>query len=202
MKKSDFLAVLQIELNKLPPKELQEQLNFYSEMIDDRMEEGLSEEEAVAKIGSVSDILSQMNRPSVTRIGRTTSAKNKSENKNKGLITALVVMASPIWISLLAVWFSLVVSAVAVIWSLWISFIAVEVAFAASGLYGIVAMVVFSINGEWELGMGVFGAGLILGGLSLLIWDPCKKSIKIAVVSTKKIFEFSWIFFGKRRIKI
>ena len=158
MKKSDFLAVLQTELNKLPPKELQEQLNFYSEMIDDRMEEGLSEEEAVAKIGSVSDILSQMNRPSVTRIGRTTSAKNKSENKNKGLITALVVMASPIWISLLAVWFSLVVSATAVIWSLWISFIAVEVAFAASGIYGIVAMVVFSFNGEWELGMGVFGA--------------------------------------------
>ena len=130
-------------------------------MIDDRMEEGLSEEEAVAKIGSVSDILSQMNRPSVTRIGRTTSAKNKSENKNKGLITALVVMASPIWISLLAVWFSLVVSAVAVIWSLWISFIAVEVAFAASGLYGIVRHPMYAVTLLLFLAMPIVLGSLI-----------------------------------------
>ena len=43
MTKLDFLMQLHSKLEKLPQDELEERLNFYSEMIDDRMEEGLSE---------------------------------------------------------------------------------------------------------------------------------------------------------------
>ena len=44
MNKQEFLAKLQTNLSGLPEKEVQDSLGFYSEMIDDRMEEGLSEE--------------------------------------------------------------------------------------------------------------------------------------------------------------
>ena len=44
----------------LPQGDVEERLTFYSEMIDDRMEEGISEEEAVCEIGSVDEIVSQI----------------------------------------------------------------------------------------------------------------------------------------------
>jgi hypothetical protein len=56
MNKHEFLAALRRELTALPHGELTEQLNFYNEMIDDRMEEGMTEEDAVAGIGSVEGI--------------------------------------------------------------------------------------------------------------------------------------------------
>ena len=54
MTKLQFLLALHDKLTGLPRDEVEERLNFYSEMIEDRMEDGLSEEEAVAAIGSVS----------------------------------------------------------------------------------------------------------------------------------------------------
>ena len=47
MNKQKFLTELEKGLAKLPKDDLQEQLFFYSEMIDDRMEDGIPEEDAV-----------------------------------------------------------------------------------------------------------------------------------------------------------
>ena len=43
MRKQEFLDTLRSRLSGLPRQELEERLAFYGEMIDDRMEEGLSE---------------------------------------------------------------------------------------------------------------------------------------------------------------
>ena len=45
MKKEEFLTELRSKLNGLSKKEIDERINFYSEMIDDRISEGKSEEE-------------------------------------------------------------------------------------------------------------------------------------------------------------
>jgi uncharacterized membrane protein len=58
--KYEFLEKLQTKLRDLPESEVGERINFYSEMIDDRMEEGLSEEEAVAAVGTVEGIAFQI----------------------------------------------------------------------------------------------------------------------------------------------
>ena len=55
MNKQEFVERLRKGLSGLPQDDIEERLTFYSEMIDDRMEEGLSEEEAVGEIGSVDD---------------------------------------------------------------------------------------------------------------------------------------------------
>ncbi|MBO5842126.1 MAG: DUF1700 domain-containing protein, partial [Clostridia bacterium] len=57
MTKQEFLDRLQAGLSCLTESDAQERLNFYSEMIDDRMEEGLSEEQAVAHIGDVQTMI-------------------------------------------------------------------------------------------------------------------------------------------------
>ena len=60
MSKQEFLTQLRKELSFLSKDDLEERLTFYSEMIDDRMEEGLSEDDAVNDIGSVDTIVSQI----------------------------------------------------------------------------------------------------------------------------------------------
>lgn len=60
MTKLQFLLSLHNKLSGLPQNEIEERLNFYSEMIEDRIEDGLSEEEAVSEIGTVDEIAEQI----------------------------------------------------------------------------------------------------------------------------------------------
>ena len=60
MNKQAFLEELTRRLSGLSQSDLEERLAFYGEMIDDKVEDGLSEEEAVAGIGSVDDVVSQI----------------------------------------------------------------------------------------------------------------------------------------------
>lgn len=59
MSKQEFLEPLRRGLSGLPREDIEERLKFYSEMLEDRMEEGLSEEEAVSAAGSVDEIVAQ-----------------------------------------------------------------------------------------------------------------------------------------------
>ncbi len=61
MTKSEFLDELCRALRFCPSaEEVQRTVNFYAEAIDDRMEDGMSEEEAVAAMGSVEDIVREL----------------------------------------------------------------------------------------------------------------------------------------------
>ena len=63
MTKREFLIALKACLSGLPKEEIEQQINYYTEMIDDRMEEGLSEEEAVGQIGDLEEIIDQLPKP-------------------------------------------------------------------------------------------------------------------------------------------
>ena len=60
MKKEDFLNKLRIKLSNLPKEDLDERINFYSEMIDDRIEDGFQEEEAINDIGTLDEVSRQV----------------------------------------------------------------------------------------------------------------------------------------------
>ena len=56
MTKADFLQLLERALAQLPEEERQANLEYYSELLDDMLEEGMTEAEATAKLGSPSQI--------------------------------------------------------------------------------------------------------------------------------------------------
>ena len=60
MNKQEFLTALRMRLSGLAETEIERPLNYYSEMIDDRMEEGLTEDQAVEAIGTVEQVSSQI----------------------------------------------------------------------------------------------------------------------------------------------
>ncbi len=177
MNKQEFLANLQSGLSSLPQAEIEERLTFYSEMIDDRMEEGLSEEEAVAAVGSAEEIISQT-IPS--------PQKAKPQRKFKAWEIVLLVLGSPIWLSLtiaaFAVVFSLYVSLWAVIICLWTAFGSL----IGCAFGGVAAGIVFVCNGNLLQGIAMIGAGIICAGLSVFMFYGCNAAAKGIVVLTKK----------------
>ena len=64
MTKREFLDALSKKLSDMPKREIEDRLGFYSEMIDDRVEDGLTEEEAVLEIGSVDSLAFRILRES------------------------------------------------------------------------------------------------------------------------------------------
>ena len=60
MNKQEFLAQLREGLNGLPQEDIDERIAFYGEMIDDRLEDGLTEEEAVEAIGTTDEVVAQI----------------------------------------------------------------------------------------------------------------------------------------------
>ena len=61
MNKTEFVLALAERLPFMPRDEIEERAAFYFEIVDDLMEEGLSEEEAFAQIDSIDSIVEQMN---------------------------------------------------------------------------------------------------------------------------------------------
>ena len=100
MTKKEFLDALALLLRALPQKEREERLGFYAEQIDDRIEEGLSEAEAVAGLGTVEAVAAQiMDEVSLSAIAAEKAGKKRRLNP---LSLTLILLGSPVWLSLLA----------------------------------------------------------------------------------------------------
>lgn len=185
MSKQEFIDKLRAKLSGLPKQELEERLNFYSEMIDDRMEEGHSEEEAVSEIGSVDEIAAQI----VADIPLVKIAKEKIKPKRrlKAWEIMLLVLGSPIWLSLLIAAFAVILSLYASLWSVIISLWAVFGSLVCCALGGIVAGIVFVLSGNDLTGIAMFGAGFLCAGLSIFLFFGCKAATKGTLLLTKKI---------------
>ena len=154
-------------------------------MLDDRIEEGLSEEEAVSEIGSVEEIV----RQTVADIPLAKIAREKIRPKRhlKAWEIVLLVIGSPIWFSLgiaaAAVIFAFYVSLWAVIVSLW----AVFGALAVCAVGSLPACVIFAANGNVMPGLAIFSAGIVCAGLSVFLFCGCKETARGILMLTKKI---------------
>ena len=128
MNKQDFIKKLNDKLSDLPKKEVEEHINFYIEMIDDRIEDGMEEKEAIKDIGGVDEVYRQI----IDEIPLRTIAKAKLKKKRRRTMKAwtivLLVIGFPVWGSILL---ALLMAWAAVYVCLWLVAICVWVVFAA-----------------------------------------------------------------------
>ncbi len=199
MSKQEFLVQLCRGLAGLPQDDIEERVAFYSEMIDDRMEEGLSEQEAVDGIGSVDAIVSQI----VADIPLAKMVKEKiapKKGRNAWEIV-LLILGSPIWLTLLIAAFAVILSFYVVWWSVIISLWAVFVSFVGCALGGIVTGVGFALYGKGFTGLAMVGAGLVCTGLSIFLFYGCMAATKGTLVRTKKLtFGMKYWFVRKEEV--
>ena len=185
MRKQEFLTRLRKGLSGLPQEDIEERLAFYSEMIDDQMEEGLAEEEAVSAVGTVDEIVTQV-------VAETPLAKIAKESiKTKRRLNAgeivLLTLGSPIWLSLGISAFAVVLSIYISIWAVIISLWAVFVSLVAGSICGALTCVIFAIGGNAFSGIAMLAAGIVCAGLSIFSFYGCKAATKGILILTKKM---------------
>ena len=197
MKRVEFLNQLKAQLWALPEADIQCSLDYYSEMIDDRMEDGLSEEEAVAAIGNLDEIVKQI----LTETPRPPQVvepikKQKPEQKNtKTWLILLAVLGSPVWIPVAAGLLATVLSVYVSLWTVVISLYATFAALAATSLGCILAS--FFMVGGMASATVVWGMALLCAGLAILILLLSNLAAKGLVKLTKLIW--NGIFRRKER---
>jgi hypothetical protein len=79
MKKNEFLNLLKDSISNLPYSEVEKIISFYTEAIEDRMEDGLNEEKAVEGLGSLDDIIKSIRNDSTDF--KNNESNNKYENE-------------------------------------------------------------------------------------------------------------------------
>lgn len=185
MSKQEFLAQLRKSLSGLPQDDIEERLTFYSEMIDDRMEEGLSEEDAVRGVGSVDTILSQI--VADIPLSKLVKERIKPEKRPRVWEIVLLVLGSPVWLSLMIAAFAVMLSLYAVLWSVILSLWAAFASLIGCAFGGIAAGIGFALNGNVLTGIVIIGAGMVCAGLSIFLFYGCRAATKGTLLLTKKI---------------
>lgn len=185
MDKQEFLSQLRSGLSGLPRNDREERLSFYREMIEDRMEEGCSEEEAVSGIGPVQEVIAQI----VAEIPLTRLVKEKIKPKHSLRVweIVLLVLGSPLWLSLLVAALAVVLSFYVVIWSVILCLWAVEASLALSAVGGLVMGVVLACQGSGLTSLAVIGGGLVCAGLSIFLFFGCREVTRLLLLMTGKL---------------
>ena len=115
MTKQELTFTLAEKLNGLPWEEVERSMEYYDEMINDRMEEGMSEEQAIAALGSIDEIAAQILAD--IPLSRIVRAKIKPKRSLRAWEIILLILGSPLWLSLLLAAFSVVLSLFASFWA-------------------------------------------------------------------------------------
>ena len=184
MYKQEFLGQLRKGLSGLPQDDIEERLTFYSEMIEDQMEEGLSEEEAVSAVGSVDEIIAQV--VADTPLAKIAKERILPKRRLSAVEIVLLVLGSPIWLSLGIAAFAVVFSLYISLWSVIISLWAVFASLAACSIAGVFACVIFIASGYGTSGVAILAAGIVCAGLSIFVFYGCKAGTKGILILTKK----------------
>lgn len=184
MSKYEFLAQLRKGLSGLPQEDIEERVGFFNEMIEDRMDEGLSEEEAVMAAGSVEEIVEQ----TVSDIPFAKIAKERIKPKRqlKTWEIVLLIAGSPIWFSLAIAIIAIVFAVYVSLWSVIVSLWAVFASLIASSFGCLVASLVIAFSGNPLTATGILSAFFVCAGLSIFMFYGCKAITNGIVKLTKK----------------
>ena len=183
MNKQEFLDSVARGIAGLSPEDVTRWTEYYREMLEDRIEDGMSEEEAVAAMGKPGEVVEEIIAQTPIR------ALVKERVKPKRRLTTweilLIALGSPIWLALLLSAFAVILAVFVTLWSLVISAWAIEVSLGACSLAGIGVGAIKLCTGEPSQAFFMLGAALALAGLFIFgIW-VCKLFTRLMLACSK-----------------
>ncbi len=173
MTKELFLRELARRLHPLSDEEKAERLSYYEELLDDMIEDGISEEDAVAKLGDVHTIAEEIlqEQPLPTLVKNRVRPKN---GWNAAAIT-IAILGAPLWISLLLALIVTVAAVALSIVAVILSLILTAAALACAGVLMIVrGFSLLPASGSYAV-FGI-GAGFVTLGTTCLMILAAKYS--------------------------
>ena len=195
MTKREFTLKLRARLSGLPSRDVEERIAFYTEIIEDKVEEGLSEDAAVEELGSIDEVAAQIAKD-VPLINIVKEKMNLS-GKLAWWEILLLALGSPIWISLIVAAFAVAISLFAALWSVVISLWAACLALAVGGVGGTLLGAILIFTDGALSGFSLISASLVAGGLSIPAFFGCKALTRGAFILSRE----SVAFIKKRFIK-
>ena len=190
MNKKQFCTFLENELRLyLSSKEVYKTLNFFKEMIDDRVDEGLSEEEAVAQLGNIDDIVGQiLDEHNIKKRQKKLVWRFIPQKTPSAANIIIAILLFPIWITIFSLVASFFIAFVSLIFSLVVSVIA----FFVGGI-ALILKAPFYLIYEKNIAycLDTLGFGFIITGIGLIGIYCLLKSYKKARKngwSLKKMF--------------
>lgn len=165
MTKDQFLTAVRQRLAGLDASNVDRFIDYYSEIIDDRMEDGLSEAEAVAAMGTPEYVASQILMD--TPLPKLVRARSRTSSGPTGWQLALILLGSPVWLTLLLAAAIVLFAGAVTVSALIFSMVVTVFALGVTGIGCVVTMFCFGFTAR-SLLMGA--AGLILIGISILLF--------------------------------
>ena len=185
MNKEEFLKELESRLQGLPKGDIKERVDFYSEMIDDIMEDGKTEEEAIEKIGPIDKIVSEI--ASDTKLTKLVKERLKPKKDRKGWEIALIILGFPLWFPLLLIGLILMLVAYVLVWILVIITYSLELSFAIGALGGLAGFFVTLFNGASGEALAYIALAMFALGLAILFIFVCKNATIVTIRLAKWI---------------
>lgn len=195
MRKEQFLQAIRKQISELPKQDIERFLDYYAEMIDDRMEDGLSEEDAVEAMGTVDEIVEQILADAMISEEKQQTEKRQTEDcrsipKLGTMEIVLLILGLPIWLPLLLAGFIVLLALYITIWSVAVTFYVADVALVAGAIAGIGAGVMQIVSGGFIQAIFLFGLGLVCAGISILWFFGCNFMIKYIIKLTDMLFQW------------
>ncbi len=184
MNKQEFLEGVRDKIRGLSPNDVEKSLDFYGEMIDDRIEDGFTEEEAVAAMGSADDIAAQILMD--TSLPKLVKAKVRPTRALRTWEIILLILGSPVWVPLLLAACIILMAVYIVIWSVVIVLYAADLSFGVVGIAGVVSGSAMVLTDNVFQGLFLIGAGMVCAGIGILLFFASNQ-VALAVVKLGKI---------------
>lgn len=185
MKREEYLDRIRALLQNLPPEDLERSLAFYAESIADRMEDGMSEEEAVASLESPEEaanaILLEQPLPTLVKV------RVKERRQLSTLEILLLVLGFPLWLPLLLTALVLVFTFILLTWVLVLVPASVCLALGASAIAVLFAGVLSLTKITLPALLAAPGAALILAGLAILAGFIVVGTVRLALIVTRAL---------------
>ena len=183
MSKQDFIQQLTAGLMGLSEEDIRKSVDYYSEMIDDRMEDGMSEEEAVSALGSIEDIRSKI----LEDVPMARIVKEKITPKRDFRVgeIVLLLLGSPLWLPLLLTFIIVCLVIYLAFWVVIMSLYVVDLSVLVSGLV--------SLFGSFIIGNGLMaalffiGSGMALIGIAVLLFFGFNQVSKAMLMLSKGV---------------
>ena len=186
MTKSEYLEELRSRLTAASVTNIDSRIDYYSEMIDDRIEDGMTEEDAIASMESIDSIVEafQLEKPVATLVKEKVrkSTEIASQNGHLAIWIVLAILGSPLWIPLLIIAFSIVMVIAVVLFVLILTVFIILLSIGCAAVACIIAPF-FAVNYTTGGLLGSIGGALVCTGIVILLWNPvlavCKWLFKL-----------------------
>lgn len=171
MNKSYFIKKIKESLRDFSKEEVQRIIEYYEELINDYIDEGYTEEEAIEQLGDIDNIIKDLKADLVIE-----RSSNKNTNSLKNFLIVLSITTSPVLIPIGIAFFVVFISILISLFGLNLSFALSSILLIISSIYTTIEMSMLGTDPSIiliTLG-GLLFSGALMGLFSIGIYKVSK----------------------------